>query len=315
VSLTGHQDIVFGETAQDLLLDVQEGRPSSVSNVQIHAWDATDNADSEWTVSSTSIDAVDTTFDANSGVSSTNPKLLNLAATTSIVADRQYLATDAQGRKEWILVSGITAGASVTAILGMGLDFVSGDTFEGTRITTTVDSTWIADTSNINTGLTTFDRWRVRWEYVVGGVTYVRTTTFSVTRRAGQHTVSPPDIALQYPALYNSAPMDFRHERLQFIIDRAYQEFSTDLIGASIPDEQVLSPKVVNEMVVHKTAVLMGRDRAMGGNDSVTMEIAEGVYSARFQNLFGAPSVVKVPVGTDNTGAADRRGPLNLSTR
>ena len=310
-----HQDIVFGEEDQDLALVVPEGRPSSITNVNIHLWSASDTADSEWTVSSTSIDAVDTTFDDNSGVSSANTKLLNLAATTSIVADREYLATDAQGIKEWVLVSGITAGASVTSILGLGRDYVNGDTFEGTRITTTVDATWIADAANINTGLTTFDRWRVRWEYVVGGVTYVRTTTFSVVRRAAQHTVTPPSIALLYPSLYNSAPTDFRHERLQFIIDKAYEEFATDLLQVTIPDEQVLSPKVVNEMVEFKTAVLIGRDRAMATGDELTLTIANDTYMRRFQSIFGAPSEIKVPVGTDTTGGGDKRAPSTMSTR
>ena len=313
--LTGHQDLYFGETGQTLFLDVPEGRPSSVTQVLVLAWDFSDAADSEWTVSTTSIDAVNTTFDANSGASSTNPRLVNLAATTSIVAGRQYLATDVQGRREWVVVSGITSAQSVTALLGLGLDYVSADTFQGTRISTTVDATWIADTANINTGLTAFDRWRIRWEYVVSGTTYVRTTTFSVVRRAGQHTVTPPDLALRYPSLFDSAPTSFRHERLQLLIDRAYEEFSTDLLSISLPDEQILSPKVVNEMVVLKTAVIIGQDRAMAQGETRAMEIAERIYGARFQTLFGSPSLVKVPVSTDSSGAGDRRAAINLSVR
>lgn len=316
MALTDHQDIAFGVTGQALYLDVPEGRPSSVTSVGVRRWDEGDNADARAaTTGSASIDSVDTTFDAASGVSEADPYVANLADTASIAMDRQYLATAADGRKEWLPVDGIVSAASVRLALPMALDYVSGDTFEGTRISITVDATWVADAGNLNLGLEPFDRWRVRWEYVVAGVTYVRNTTFSLVRVPAGHRVQPADVDLRFPGLLATFPRDYRDHRAQRLIDQAYDSFRADLLHMRIPDEQVQAPVTVDEMTVLKTAVLVGQAKAMTGGDTITLEVAQGEYDRRFNQLFRSPTESPVPIGTDNTGAGDKRGAQPLTVR
>ena len=93
---TPHQDVTFNVTGQSLFLDVPEGRPSSVTSVQVRHWYEGDDQTVQWTVSDQAVDSVNTIFDAASGVSETDPRKLNLNATTGIVKGRTYLATDVE---------------------------------------------------------------------------------------------------------------------------------------------------------------------------------------------------------------------------
>jgi hypothetical protein len=309
------QDLTFGVTGQTLYLDVPEGRPSSVTSMAVRRWDESDDASARSaTTGSTSIDSVSTTFDAASGASQANPKIARLTATTGIAADRIYLATDAQGRREWIHVVGIAAGDYVAALLPLGLDYVAADTFVGTRISISVDSTWIADRGNLNVSAYPWDQWRLRCEYVVGGVTYVRNKMFSVVRTAGKHTVTPADVDVRFPGVLKLLATDYREQRAQLLVDRAYDEVATDLLQVDVPDEAVAMQKVVNELTVLKTVVLWAQARALAGGDPASVELSERVYRERFQALFGAASRSKVP-GTSETGAGAPRAPQALTVR
>src|SRR5690606_12112149 len=136
------QDILFAITGQTLHHDCAEGRPSSVTSISIFPWDSSDDADSEWTATGSVETNPDTTIDADSGYGQTDARRLNVAATTGFAVGRTYLATTADGARDWFECAEIDSGNYVIARHPLHNAYVSADTVQSTRITTTVDSTW-----------------------------------------------------------------------------------------------------------------------------------------------------------------------------
>ena len=195
------QQLLFGETGQSLVWDAPEGRASAVNSVQVWRALTGDLGTAETaTTGSASIDSANTTVDANSGASSANPRKLNVAATTNMVVGRRYLVTAATGESEWVLVQEIVAGDYIIAAHPLYNDYVSADTVVGTRLTISVHSTFVADTSKITDGLTDPNPgYRVRWDYTVASITRVHDAYFDLVRYAVQHTVQPIDMEALIP--------------------------------------------------------------------------------------------------------------------
>jgi len=310
------QDITYGVTGQSLYLDVPEGRPASVTSVDVLPWDFGDDDTAEFSPTGT-IDSVNTTFDAASGVSQADARICNLTATTSIVQDREYLATNAAGEKEWVDVGGITSGASIQALAPLRNDYAATTgTFVGTRITATVDATWVADDSNISDGVNPYPQYRVRWVYVVGSTTYTRYTYFDLVRQAGVHGVTAPDIENLVPGFIAALPRNHQEDQGRRLIDAAYDEVQIDLYQEKIPDEQVRDQHIIDTLIIRKTIVLWSDQRIMLSGGSIeAAELAAARYQTRFDQLFRYPSVVKAPVGQDSTGAGSRATPPGISRR
>jgi len=82
------QDIVYGVTGQTVYFDAPEGRPSSVTSVEVFLWDVSDDDTAEAAVGSGSVETnPNTTIDAASGYGQTDARVLNVAATTGATAD------------------------------------------------------------------------------------------------------------------------------------------------------------------------------------------------------------------------------------
>jgi len=65
---------------------------------------------------------------------------------------------------------------------------------------------------------------------------------------------------------------------------------------------------IVDEMVMRKTIQLWSETRVqMGSGDTVSADRAKKDYWDRFVTIFKAPSVAKVPMSTDTTGAGSNK--------
>jgi len=302
-----HQDILYGIASQSIYLDVPEGRPSAVTSVYVYWWttgDDTANAETA-TTGSAAIDSVNTTFDADSGFSQANQHTLNLTATTNVVKDRRYLATNAVGAKEWVEVAGITSAASVTSRVPLANDYAAADTFVGTRISISLLDTWVADSDNISDSTDPNSGWRVRWEYVVDSVTYVRHTFFDVVRVGGEHDVTPADMELFVGNWSGKVPMDHRTDQGRGLIDEGYRMFKMDLLASDIPDQQIRNTEVVNHIVKHAAAVVLHRTRFYEqGGDPGPLEDARKEYDSLIDRMFRVEG--KVSIGYDESGAGAR---------
>jgi hypothetical protein len=309
------QDITFAITGQTLVWDAPEGRASSVTDVKVFPMTTGDDGTEEVATSgSASIDSVNTTFDAASGASSANTRKANLTATTNIVAQdpafpgryRQYLATDSQGRKEWLPVTGIVSADYVTTAFPMLLDYVATNTFVGTRLSITVDPTWVADTSNISDDTDPNPRYRALWIYVVGGVTYYHYSYFDLVRAMGEHSVTPGDMENFHPGWNDRLPTYHRDDQGWRLIQEAYQQVRWDLHQTGQPDETLRNREGVNELVKQQARVLL--ETSAGVSDVLAHYMR--MYQSRFDQIVRV--VHRLPTATDTSSGGNRVSAINI---
>jgi hypothetical protein len=305
------QDLAFGVTGQSVIFDAPEGRPSSVTSVDIFAWTSDDDY-----AALTGTGAVETnpntTIDAASGYGQTNPNVLNVTATTGMALDRRYLVTGADGFREWFDVAEIDSGNTVTAKHPLHNAYTTSDTVQSTRISATVDSTWIADETNLmDSGAN--PNYRVRWVYVVSSVTYVADSYFNLTRYVGAHGVRPQDVEAMHPGWLDRLPVDHRGDQGRRLIDEAYRAVKLDMAAAGVDDAAVAESEVVDDLTRWKTIELSELARVMtGGSDGRAYEVVRALYQQRLDSFVRI--TLKVPV-RDLTGSASARQSLGLTRR
>ncbi len=243
------QDILLDVTGQTIVCDAMEGRPSSVASVTVYRWASSDNDTAESAAGSPTVETnPNTTTDAAAGTSESNPKLIPLTATTSIEAGRRYLLTDASSLKEWVEVDAVASGVSVTAKHPLHNDYASGATFASTRMTATIDSTWVTDESNVDASAGPNPMFRARWVYAVAGVTYVADTYFNLVRYAGKHGVLPQDVEAIDAGWLDRLPIDHRHDQGRRLIDEAYRAVKIDLHEIDLDDAGIAESEVIDEL-------------------------------------------------------------------
>lgn len=302
------QDLAYNVTGQSFFFDAP-CRPSSVTSVTVLPWTAGDDDTAETaTTGSASIDAVNTTFDAASGVSQSSPRTLNLTATTSIVTGRQYLAVNATKEAEWVEVTAIASGVSVTSRAALLNDYANADTFQGTRITISVLDAWIQDQNKISAGVNPNPGYRLRWIWVgtpPGGVqtTYVNYTYADVVRSPGmQHGVTPADMESFLPGWRDMLPHMHQDDGGQALIDEAYRDVKARMHGAGLPDDQVRNGEAMAQAVKYAAQALMMRSKSYTGGDPLLAQEAKNEYVAYMAQFFTVVS--KAAVATGASGAA-----------
>lgn len=308
-----HSDILFGESGQSLAFDAPEGVPSSVTSVQVFAMTGGDALALD-ALDAPALESVSTTFDADSGAAQADPTICNLAATASLAIGRSYLATDALGQTELVQVRAITSGASVRSYFPLALNYASGDAFASTRITAALDATWVADANNVSDDSDPNPGYRVRWEYVVSGKTYVHHTTMDLVRYAGETLVTPIDMESYYPNWADMLPSFHVADSGRRLIAQAYRDVMFDLHQIEVPDEQVRNPDVRDELVKLKTVARALRLRFYEGAASADQaELAQRDYQARLDALVRITN--KTTIGVDSSGAGAKTPAVGIWSR
>lgn len=306
------QDILYGVTGQTVYHDCAEGRPSSVTSVTVYSADVGDDSEDEGAVGAGSVETgPSTTIDAASGFGQSDPRVLYVAATTNAAIDRRYLVTAADGQREWFDVEEIDSGNSITAKHPLFNTYASADTVQSTRIQATVDSTWVADSGNVSEGSN--PGYRVRWVYVVGGVTYVADTYFNLVRYAGKHGVRPQDVDLAFPGWLDRLPTDHREDQGRKLIDEAYRQVKIDLAAVDVDDASVANAEIVDELTRWKALAVAEMARFMtNGQSDAAYAAAKAAYQERLDSFVRLTN--KVPV-RDASGAASPAVSIGLTRR
>jgi hypothetical protein len=297
------QDIIFGLASQTLWLDAPEGRPSSITSVAVYEASTGDTGTAESaTTGAASVETnPNTTMDAAGGATETDPTLVPLTATTGATVGRRYLLTAVNGFKEWVEVEAVSSGVSVKVRHPLQGEYASADTFASTRMSITVDSTWVADTSNLSSGGASSPRYRVRWVYVVSGVTYVRDAYFDLVRYVGDHNVDPLDVDRLAPGWLDRLPVDYRDDQGRALIDDAYAAVKLDLAANDVNDAMVSDQAIVDELVRRKVVATSELTRFYASGDrQAQMEAARLDYSS---TLDAFVRVVRRVPSRDSTGA------------
>jgi hypothetical protein len=298
------QDITFDVTGQLIYFDAPEGRPSSVTSVSVFPWDTSDEQTAESATGAGSVETgPNTTLDGDAGSSAADPRLVPLLATTDVAIERTYRVTAASGAFEWVEVESISSGVSVTAKHPLHNIYASGATFQSTRIQATVDSTWVADTANLSCDdCGPNPAYRVRWVYVVGGVTYVADSYFNLVRYVGTHGVRPQDIEVMSPGWLDRLPTDHRNDQGRRLIADAYRGVKIDLHQIDMAASSLAESEIVDELVRYKAIELGESARFIaGGVEADRVQFATQRYTARLDSLLRI--VARVPF-RDETGAA-----------
>jgi hypothetical protein len=309
------QDITYDVTGQLLTFDCPEGRPSAVTSVDVFRWDVSDDDIAEAASGSGSVETnPNTTIDAASGYGQTDPLVLNVAATTGFEVGRTYLVTSATGQREWFDVSAIASAVSVTARHPLHNAYANADTVQSTRIQATVDATWAADEENITTDVVGPNpMYRVRWVYVVAGVTYVADSYFNLVRYAARHGVTGQDVEVQHPGWLDNLPTDHRIDQGRKLIDNAYREVRIDLHQVDLAASGIAESEIVDELVRYRAVELGEWARFLSnGGDQTRAQAAAQRYQTRLDSLIRI--VTRVPV-RDKDGGATALASVGLSRR
>ncbi len=308
------QDITFDITGQTVYFDCPEGRPSSVTSASVFGWDVSDDDTAEAAIGSPSVETnPNTTIDAASGWGQTDPRVLNVTATTGFAVDRSYLVTGADGFKEWFDCSEIDSGNSVTARHPLHNAYASADTVQSTRIQATIDSTWVVDETNLRDDAGANPHYRIRWQYVVSGVTCVADSYFNLVRYAAKHGVRPQDIEAMLPGWLDSLPSDHRNTQGRALIDEAYRAVKLDVRKIDLAAANIAESEVIDELVRYKAIALGEFAKLMtGGGDVVAVQASRQQYQEQLDALLRIVS--RAPI-RDTTGAATPVLAVGLSRR
>ncbi len=296
--MSRHQDIIFGEASQVVFWDAPEGRPSSVTSATVYRASVGDTGTTESALGSPSVESnPSTTLDAAAGQGQTDPRAIPLTATTGVTKGRQYLIKTTEGDSEWPEIISIESGVQAIARNPLSNSYVSGDSFQSTRISATVDSTWVADEGNLVSPADPNPHYRIRWEYVVSSTTYVHDSYFSLVRYKGEHSVTPTMVEAMYPDYRDRLPSFHRSDEGSRLLDEAFNQVRWDLHASDMDDASVRNKDAVNRAVLLR----FGLNMAELTGDSDLIELRERRYREFFDRIFRV--VNKVPVATSTSGA------------
>lgn len=287
-------DILFGVTGQSLYFDAPEGRPSSVTSSDVFASTVGDDGTEEAaTTGSAAVETTpNTTFDAASGDGQADPTKCNLTATTGAAIGRVYLATNATGESDWVEAMAIASADYVTAREPLKNAYTTADTFVSTRITHAVDSTWVADKTNLSAVLDPNPAYRWRLVYVVSSVTYVHDVYFDLVRYAARHDVTGLSVDQLFPGWIDALPTYYREDQGKTLIDEAFRAVKFGLYNLAVPDQAVRNREALNQLVKLKAG---------------EMVFQTDINARRYDDMFAQLLTwAKAAVQVDESGAATR---------
>lgn len=301
-------DLLFNVTGQTLYLDCPEGRPSSITSVEVREDTDGDDVDAESALGSSSIESVDTTLDGSAGDSQSDRKRIPLTATTNIVAGRGgYRITNAYGQYEDIEIEKFESGVAAWSRTPLAFDYASGDTFVSRRASVAVADAWIQNEDHLSDPLCPYPRWRLVWKYVVGGVTYVTVQFFDVVRYPFVTAVTPYDLDQASRGLLGRLSVDDRAG--QTLIAEAVEQVKLDLWERKITAYALRNSPILNELIKRKAVELLHEQAVNEGGDALTqLERATKTYWDRLQNLVSAANAAQ-QISDTGAGGATPLGP------
>ena len=319
-----NQEVIFGLTGQTLFYDPPEMfQPSGTPTVQV--WLAT-NDDSSAVESATtgacSVDSVATTFSASAGAQS-----ITVASGTGITRGRRYLVTAPNGTAEWIICRSVT-GATVELKHPLINTYAASSTLKGCRISISVDSTWVADASNITDILSGTWRtdvqpdsdafvgqagYRLRWAYTVNSVATTGVSFADLVRYQAKNLVSALDVEGRFPGFLDRLPTDDRADQGAEFCAEAFHAMRMDAIANSVQLRRVRNTEILRELTMFKANLMSLENEVMRGRGNIDgVATARDLYTQRFDQLLTEP---KFPTDSGGGGASAQSPRQSVFTR
>ena len=117
--------------------------------------------------------------------------------------------------------------------------YTTGATFVGTTITAAIDATWVADVSKLSVPTDPNPGYRVRWEIVVSGATYVAYSYFDLVRTPIVCQVDIDDINARAPGLEDSIPTEYAVEQGRPLVAAAWSAVQADLAALTVDTDAI----------------------------------------------------------------------------
>lgn len=301
---TKTQELLFGTSTQYFVLDQEDGRPSAVADVQVWAADADDtSAEESATTGSASVEsAPNTTLSAAAGPATGNPLSLTLTSGSSVTVGRRYLLTEDNGG-HWEMVEVAKAnGTAITLRHPLKNDYTAGSTFQSTRCTIQVSTTWANDQGNLSPLWSPNPGYRVKWSVTINGQTNYYTRYADLVRYVANHGVSPLDMDSRFPGWLDNLPPDNQVDQGRDIIERAWHAVRMDLYQDGKADQALRNAEAVAELVMTRAMLLKLKDDAIRGADvEAGIRAAKEDYDQRYNSLIRSPTM---PIDEGGGGAS-----------
>lgn len=300
-----HQEIIFNLAGQSFVYDPPEGRASGTPTVQVFASDTDDTGTAESaTTGAASVDSVSTTI---SVAASAGAVALTLTSGTGVAKNRRYLLTDADGNQETVEVLGVS-GTSVRIRHPLINDYASSSTFVGTRISIAVNSTWMADTTNLSDQLESGAAgYRLRWAYTVNSVATIGVSYADLVRYQSKNLVSPLDVDRTFPGWLDRLSIDNREDQGVALVEEAFRAVRMDALADAQLLRRIRDTQVLSELVVYRANVLATQNNVIANGLGVeSLEVARDLYQQRYVSLIREPKVSVDQAGGGSNGTAER---------
>lgn len=307
-----NQEVLFNLSGQSFFYDPPEGYPSSPSVTVYKAMNDDDAGGVAATSGSVAVDSVSTTFTASAGA-----QTITVTSATGISKKHRYLV----GGLEWVEVVAIS-GTSLDLRQPLKNSYTSA-TFQGCRISVSIDPTWIADKSNITDILDPTNRlwmsnqsdllwipgaagYRLKWSYTVNGAPTQGVSYADLVRYQAKNLVTPLDVDSRFPGWLDRLPTDYQEDQGQSFIDEAFRALKMDCLGDEQVVRRIRNTEILRELTILRANVLA--QEAMffaGAGNSDQVKGARETYQARYDQLMREP---KMPV--DQTGQGSSQVPI-----
>lgn len=296
--------VPYGVTGSTVELRVLQGRPTAAT-FAVFADYAGDDDTAEFSGTATITDP-STTVDAASGVGQSDPRKLNLAATTGIALSRKYLLSES-GRSEWVEPIEIVSADYIICRHPLQHAYSSSATLVSTTITAAIDNTWAAAEENLSDHLDPNPDYRVRWAVTVGGVVVPMYSYFDLVRAEVTTGIDAGDLNDRVPGLIDTLPIEYKADNGASMIASAYRAVKAKLAAHAIDVDAFRNDEVLDELTILKSLrVLAGGGWKPLGYDSVGQYVVdtERDFETLFQQLVSV--TLKPRLATGTSGGADR---------
>jgi hypothetical protein len=300
-----HLEIIYGLTGQSFFYDPPEGRPSGTPTVQVFSTDTDDDGTAESaTTGACSVDTVSTTISA---AASAGAVTLTLTSGTGVTKHRRYLLTDADGNQEWVEVLGVN-GTAIRIRQPLINDYASGATFVGCRISISVDSTWVADETNLTDTLESGAAgYRLRWSYTVDSIATIGVSYADLVRYQAKNLVTPLDVDRTFPGWLDRLSTDNREDQGRALVDEAFRSVKMDALADAQLLRRIRDTQVLSELVIYRANLLAVQNNVIANGLPIeSLGVARDLYQQRYVSLIREPKVSVDQAGGGSNGTGRR---------
>lgn len=297
-------DILFKGKNQSLVFQATEGVPECVvSSVVLENCSDDDSvAEKALTGVATPRSTPDASLTAPAGVGEKDRSLIPVDSSDGFERGGRYVITDAGGECEWIEVREVLAG-SIRVRIPLRNIYGVGDKIRSTEISHRITDAWLADEANVSDLRSPNPRYRWRLEYMVDCKTYTQAIYFDLVRYSRGYSATILDVDALYPGFSDRLPSHYREDAGE-LIKQAYRQVKMDMHGAGKADQMARNRELVDELVVHRTA-LIGMRAQLAGGANLSIEAIDEVklsYEQRFQAFIAQSGLL---FDGDEDGSAD----------